>query len=366
MDPSADKDSSCFLESKVMDWLRFPMAVLVVLIHTGSLGGDSPYPVYSTLCILFPKAICQLAVPLFFMISGYLFFNGLEKWDKDVYLTKLKRRVRSLLIPYILWNIIAIVLYYSYSAFRMRLHGETFISFPEQLQRWKGLRIFWDCDHGMPLDYPLWYVRDLIVFVIASPLILAVIRKMKWGGIAVLGALHLAFGEPNFFMGLLFFSTGCCLRVCGKSILEVSRTIRWPALVASCLLLLAIELTFRNHRALSDLLVRIFMLTGVFSVFYLVSLAFKMHYIGETSFLSKCSFFVFASHGILILNEFSHYIVLHTLPLQGEPYYCVDLFLRPAIAIAICLGLYWVLSRVAPRTLSLLTGGRAKPRIAAT
>ena len=87
------------LESKVIDWLRFPMAAVVVLNHTGSLGGASPYPVYSTLCIIFPEAICRLAVPLFFLISGYLFFNGLEKWNKGLYLTKLKRRAKSLLVP---------------------------------------------------------------------------------------------------------------------------------------------------------------------------------------------------------------------------------------------------------------------------
>ena len=55
-----------------------------------------------------------------------------------------------------------------------------------------------------------------------------------------------------------------------------------------------------------------------------------------------------------------HYIVLHTLPLQGDAYYSVDLFLRPAIAIGMCPALYWIMSKATPWTLGILTGGRAK------
>ena len=352
------------LESRVMDWLRFPMAALVVVNHTGSMGGGSPFPVYSTLCILFPEAICRLAVPLFFLISGYLFFNGLEDWNKEVYLDKMKRRSRSLLVPYILWNLLAVLFFYSYSAFRMHMKGEAFMSFSEQLQEWGWLRVFWDCDKGLPLNYSLWYIRDLILFVIASPLIHFVLKKIRWVGIAILGALFLIFNNVHFLGGLLFFSLGCCLRICGKSILELSRKVRWPALILSCLLLPAIVLTYRDYRPVSNFLMRVFILSGVFSVFFCASVAYRARIIRDTPFLARCSFFIFAAHGILIINEFAHYIVLHTLPLQGEAYYCVDLFLRPAIAIAMCIALYWLMSKIMPRTLDLLTGGRAKPRTA--
>ena len=358
---SPEKRAS-LLESKVKDWLRFPMAALVVVNHTGSMGGGSPYPVYSTLCILFPEAICRLAVPLFFLISGYLFFNGLENWNKDAYLAKMKRRSRSLLVPYILWNLLAVLFFYSYSAFRMHTKGETFISFAEQLQQWGWLRVFWDCDKGLPLNYSLWYIRDLILFVIASPLIHFVLKKIRWVGIALLTVLFLVFNNVHFLGGLLFFSLGCCLRICGKSILELTRTVRWPAIILSCLLLPAIVLTYREYRPVSNFLMRVFILSGVFSVFHCAATAYRSRLIHDTPFLAKSSFFILAAHGILIINEFAHYIVLHTLPLQGDAYYSVDLFLRPAIAIAMCLALYWLMSKITPRTLDILTGGRTKPK----
>lgn len=356
-----DTISSSTLESRVIDWLRFPMAALVVLIHTGSQGVFSSYPIYSSLCIFFPKWICQLAVPLFFLVSGYLFFFGLERWGKDMFFSKLKRRIKSLLIPYILWNIIAIILLYFYSTFKMWLRGDPPIGFLDQILKWKGIRVFWDCDHGMPLDYPLWYIRDLILLAIASPLILVFIRKTKWIGIAILSFFYLVFINIHFLVGLLFYSIGCCLRVSKKSILEISRTLRWPSLIFSCSLLLAIVLFFQKQPQLTDHLIRAFMLSGVFSLFYLVSLLFDKHIINNTPLLTRYSFFIFASHGILILNEFAHYIVLHTLPVSGETYYCIDLFLRPLIAIAICIGLYYTMSNFAPRTLGVLTGGRIRP-----
>lgn len=45
---------------------------------------------------------------MFCIISGYLFFQGLNTVDcfKEKYKLKLKSRVRTLLVPYLLWNII--------------------------------------------------------------------------------------------------------------------------------------------------------------------------------------------------------------------------------------------------------------------
>ncbi len=77
-------------------------------------------PVYSTLCILLPQGICRIAVPCFFLISGYLFFKKLEDWNLDMWKGKMVRRVHSLLIPYVLWNILAAILIMGYQYLRSR------------------------------------------------------------------------------------------------------------------------------------------------------------------------------------------------------------------------------------------------------
>lgn len=69
--------------SKTIDWLRFPLAFLIVLRHADlrheSIGGVSilerlNIPVYD---FLFPliHTMTGIAVPLFFFFSGYLFFS---------------------------------------------------------------------------------------------------------------------------------------------------------------------------------------------------------------------------------------------------------------------------------------------------
>ena len=55
--------------------------------------------------------ITNTAVPFFFFVSGYYFLKEkkltLENWKN-----KIKKRISTLLIPYILWNIIAIIMDY--------------------------------------------------------------------------------------------------------------------------------------------------------------------------------------------------------------------------------------------------------------
>ena len=43
----------------------------------------------------------QIAVPGFFMVSSYLFFRGFC-WEKLI--PKWRSRIRSLVLPYLLWN----------------------------------------------------------------------------------------------------------------------------------------------------------------------------------------------------------------------------------------------------------------------
>lgn len=53
--------------------------------------------------------IAQLAVPTFFALSGYLFFRNCTSWD--VLKTKLRKRVKSLVIPFIFWSLFFYGLY---------------------------------------------------------------------------------------------------------------------------------------------------------------------------------------------------------------------------------------------------------------
>lgn len=85
--------------SKIISLLRFPLAFLVVMIHCNMRGYKCQFFNYSLQNIIF------LAVPLFYMISGYNFIKS-----KKPYKQKIKDRFKTLLVPYSLWNIIAYII----------------------------------------------------------------------------------------------------------------------------------------------------------------------------------------------------------------------------------------------------------------
>ncbi len=78
------------LQSETFNFLRFILAVLVVFIHV-------PHPEYTSgfswyAYVFFSQGIARVAVPVFFLISGYLFCSGLEQqWDWSLWRSKIKK-----------------------------------------------------------------------------------------------------------------------------------------------------------------------------------------------------------------------------------------------------------------------------------
>ena len=92
------------LQSDTITWLRFPLIVGVVFIHDNiTLGQNSGVinPFWFDCVIrLFSDVLPRVCVPLFFIISGFLFFYGVKNLRLS-YVNKVKRRFRTLFIPYV-------------------------------------------------------------------------------------------------------------------------------------------------------------------------------------------------------------------------------------------------------------------------
>jgi len=345
------------LLSKTIDWLRFVLAASVVLLHTGSLGADSSYPVYSKLCILFPQGICRLAVPIFFFISGFLFFKGLETWDSSIWKKKIKHRFYSLVLPYLLWNIIAAICIISYSLLRTRIGSLEPIPISTFWKDWGGFRLFWNCDKGMPLDYPLWFIRNLTIFVALTPLIYICIRKTHCCIVVLISILHF-WGLSSALEGLLFFTTGAFFSIKRVDVLKLFHIFRLPAFILSIFFLIGLIPTYKDYPEIYRICKGLFVIFGSIATFNIVSRGISNNILKVNPFLANMSFFIFASHGILILHDFARYIILHILPGEGEWWYCIELFLRPCIAIGICIVIYVFLNKLSPTLLSILNGHR--------
>jgi surface polysaccharide O-acyltransferase-like enzyme len=120
------------------------------------------------------NGVTRIAVPLFFTISGYLFFFNFTPGFRGV-MCKYKSRFKTVLIPYVIWSILAIIFIYI-------TQNITFTSnmFWVKPIRYFNLQDFLKVFLKEPVGYHLWFLKDLIVYVLFSPVIYLLASKLSY------------------------------------------------------------------------------------------------------------------------------------------------------------------------------------------
>lgn len=117
----------------------------------------------------------------FFVISGYLFYKSVIRWDKwdiNLFWDKLKKRGRIFVPSYLLWITLYVILICVIN------HKNPFDYFSE-----KGvMNVYLGFDNiktmmtkCYPSLYPMWYVRDLLVAFAVSPILYWILKISPWG-----------------------------------------------------------------------------------------------------------------------------------------------------------------------------------------
>lgn len=207
--------------SDVISMLRFPLAVFVVFIHIEGyyFHFDIGQPTY-LITHFISNIISKVAVPTFFFISGFLFFMNVSKFDNNVYKKKIKSRISSLLVPYILWNTISFLIFLlsthilGYNVFHRNIQLSSNII--KNLIKVYGYTYSWGWNnllglhisHYSPIDGPLWFIRDLMLFVVVTPIIYWLVKKIKWIIVLFLLVSMVLIEHPTL-SGFFFFTLGC-------------------------------------------------------------------------------------------------------------------------------------------------------------
>lgn len=172
------------LTSRTIALLRFPLAIGVVMIHSNinvAVTVDSVgTTMASALRYFFCSDLPRCCVPLFFVISGLLLFRGGEiHWFTDSYKSKIRSRTKSLLIPYLFWNFCLLILFSARTVIEGRADGEflasSLISAFIGKSPGEGVSIL---TPFQPADFPLWFIRDLYILVLLSPIVSAAVRRL--------------------------------------------------------------------------------------------------------------------------------------------------------------------------------------------
>lgn len=136
------------LYNPVIDILRTISIFAVVLVHTTTRTLEaSSFTLLKTPWTLFLNQISRFAVPLFFMISGFVL--ELNYHLHESYFTYLKKRFSRIFVPYLFWSII----YYFFVYYKNR--NPNFLS---SLLRGDA-------------SYQLYFIPALLIFYLLFPLI---------------------------------------------------------------------------------------------------------------------------------------------------------------------------------------------------
>ena len=305
---------------------RFPLALAVVGVHSCAYVLDrcvapSPGASCSGLeewIIRFLMLICQVATSTFLLAAGFLFFRD-GPVSRAQYREKLRSRFFSLLVPYVAWNLLGLLVFSSPSAGKYFFLGQepepgTQLTLASVTKAFGGWPIY-------PVNAPLWFVRDLILFVALAPIFNLIPRRLLPLGLAFLCAYWLIGpldvvpgGVPRSF-SLLFFAIGAWMgisRVCLSST-PATRPILWlttAALVISAALGASFAPTDPVARLLCDKIARV---SGTLLVVLAATLPLPVSPVWRMfRILSPASFFLFAAHFCVLFCI--SMVVGHTLP----------------------------------------------------
>ncbi len=356
-------------ELDVITWLRFPLMVGVVCVHCYLMQyhietSPNGYTFMGGFQYLFSQIIGRLSTSLFFLFSGYVFFYKVEYMNIQTYRDKIKKRIRSLLLPYIIWNSLFLLFNYTQQVIGGYASTANFkIVADYNLTDW--ILAFWNGTYGYPVNPPLWFIRDLMVIVLFTPLIYWLLKfEMKYfrhiSPICILLGVGycLNISELNAIIPCMracfFFTLGAAFSIRKTSFIPSQTIIGW-ILTLSYIVIVVLKMIFYSSSC-AGLLGKIGQIVGVFAVIYLTSLLTDKNK-KMNKYVESSSFFIYLTHImsislLLVLCEHLHF------PLDNQ-WFALGVYIALILlTVFICVTIYNLMKRFLPKTTTFLLGGR--------
>lgn len=391
-------------DSKILDILKFPLAIFVVSIHCyinidgWDINSLSEQALSGNIAVYFmilgSKIFTEIAVPVFYVISGYLFFLHLEKWDIQIWKKKMQSRIRTLVVPYFLWNTLFILQILLFKVAAIVLKGKPISGISTWIQSNGGLlNMFWNCNQfDSPILIPMWFIRDLIVAVLLSPVFYWLLKKrngisnaISFVSIATLCIIYI-FNFRTGITGLniltfFYFGLGAFLMLHNVSISEFFNKIKFFLLFY--LVLLVIEtMCYGKSVPNEGMIFRCYILSGVLAAFIFISLLYDkskhietikqfLNHLGE---MKQYTFFIFAFHAFILMyvksavgiciKYLTHNNNIYSLEfLEEHPMLTIlNYLLVITITILLCILSHKIMHRFLPRFTNVLCGQKNKAR----
>lgn len=355
--------------SKRITSLRFLLMLLVMIKHNAIVRDIFMHelPFYEPSAVTFIKeffanGLGELAVPLFFFFSGYLLASS-----DDTYFTAIKKRCRSIFIPYTLWTL----LYFAGWVILLELnfvHGNPVEgwhdwSFFDYIVRFAGYY------NGYIFTFvgSFWFLRDLMILILLSPIIMFVCRKIPVCFFFVLASAWFFLQSLIIILPVsaLFFTLGiiCCFYKI--NFLKIADSLSWFEILALYFLNYLFyekNLTYNSNGGIHhSFYFFIFVLSGIFVLFKVSLLLTK----NEKTFslakkLAPYTFFTYAFHTPILL-EFVKRLTFRITAVQtygGAVRSLAQFVLACILDIGISLVAGIILLKICPYLFYVLSGGK--------
>ena len=304
--------------SKRINSLRFLLAVLVVFKHNCyRLVFSSTYDVVFNqsnigdwIQIFISYGLAHCAVPLFFLFAAFI-----QVKKADPYKILLKKKSKSLVIPYIIWISIYFFLYV--------LTSKEIVN-----SRWWDIKNiihyffgFTEINGGAPLAAgQFWFVRDLIIFTVFSPFIIYFIKKMRFLVILCFfifaESITIKYAAKSL-EGLFFYTLGLYWGLYDFDLFKfVDRIKFWEILP----IYFFTEIFINTKWPAGNQIILLFSVCIIVLKLskYLVS---NENVYKKLSFLSNYSFFLYAIHMPIMLSLFQS-LWIHIFPMKNT-FFCL-------------------------------------------
>lgn len=351
--------------SERLSALRFPLIIGVVFIHAFSPCVEFPNAVVGLstqgyLSDLIQSIVSQgfsrIAVPLFFLISGYLYFLGFS-WSLENFKMKVASRYKTLMLPFLFWNILTLILialgqilpvtkdYFSNDSAQIAS-----FSIYEYVNAIFGLT-------RAPISYQFWFIRDLMLLFLLTPIIYSIARIQTIFLPIIIFLLWFINYWPITIPSVTaftFFYAGAYFVYSKISLFWLDR---YGVGILILYLLVLVADTFSKGYEVNQYVHNMGLILGMGSALYTSKFMVKIKSLKKVLLaISGSSFFVFAVHEPMLT------IIKKVVYRAVEPTTAVIFLLLyltiPVLVITSALLMYMALRNVMPRSLRVISGKR--------
>jgi succinoglycan biosynthesis protein ExoH len=348
--------------SRRINLMRIVLISGIIFVHVPYDPATSPYlgefGGLDWLRVFLGDSLFRIGVPCLSAISGYLLFQrGLDAFD---YRKTLRTKASTILLPFLLWNTAFLVLVLAAQA-----GGIGFGYLPDVMNatplEWMNLAF---AIESWPINIPLYFLRDLLLCLLLSPLIaMAVLRYPRTVlalmlAYAVLPLPNGIFLKKSILFGFSFGVYAALHRVDIRRLDRFAGPVALGVLAMAVLLSLALYTFGPDFPAWLDMLRSLTAIAGIFGAWALSALIVRTRPGEALARLGGLSFWIFCAHYPLLIL---FWMLWNRLGSAAA--YPLFYAASPVLALALLVASHAAARRFLPALHAILTGRRlAGPR----